>query len=181
MDKRNEIIRVATQLFTENGFESTPISAICGQAEISKGLVIYHFKNKNELLREVFVYITHIIEEADKNDQHVTKTENKLEAMIDSIFDGMTVPEHRKIYQFNFSVMVHPKTRALLLDLIQERYLGLQSSTEEVFRALGYENPEVVTKMFIAEIDGIAMNYLLNDGFPIEEVKREFAKKYINK
>lgn len=74
--------------------------------------------------------------------------------------------------------MVHPTTRAIVVDLIDERYQGLQASTEEVFRSLGHTNPAVVTKMFIAEIDGIAMNYLLNEDFPIEEIRQEFIKKY---
>lgn len=178
MDKRDKIIEVATRLFAENGFENTPISTICNEVNISKGLVFHHFKNKNELLRQVFIHITQIIEEADKSDGHITETEFRLESMIDSIFGGMTVPEHRKIYQFNFSVMIHPATRAIVLDLIEERYQALQNSTEEVFRSLAHPNPEVVTKMFIAEIDGIAMNYLLDDDFPIEAIKEEFIKKY---
>ncbi|MDA0149005.1 TetR/AcrR family transcriptional regulator [Vibrio sp. LaRot3] len=179
MSKRQKVVEVATRLFSENGFENTPVSMICEQAEVSKGAVFHHFKNKNDILREVFVYITAAIEEADKSDEHIIDTDNRLEAMIDSIFDGMTVAEHRKMYQFNFSVMVHPTTRAIVSDLIEERYQALQASTEEVFRSLCYPNPAVVTKMFIAEIDGIAMNYLLNDDFPIEDVKQEFINKYV--
>ncbi|WP_257214449.1 TetR/AcrR family transcriptional regulator [Vibrio coralliilyticus] len=178
MDKREQIIEVATELFAENGFEKTPISTICERAEVSKGLVFHHFKNKNELLREVFVQITNIIEDTDQNDESHAKSEDRLEAMINAIFDGMTVPEHRKIYQFNFSVMVHPSTREIVADLIDKRYQGLRQSTEDVFRSLSYPNPELVTKMFVAEIDGIAMNYLLNDDFPIEGVRKEFMKKY---
>ncbi|HHG3486067.1 TPA: TetR/AcrR family transcriptional regulator [Vibrio parahaemolyticus] len=178
MDKREQIIEVATRLFAENGFENTPISTICEQAEVSKGLVFHHFKNKNELLREVFTQITKIIEETDQNDQLSVGTEGRLETMINSIFDGMMVPEHRKIYQLNFSVMVHPTTREVVSDLIDKRYQDLQRSTEEVFRSLSHHNPELVTKMFVAEVDGIAMNYLLNDDFPIEGVRNEFIKKY---
>lgn len=178
IDKRQQIIEVATQLFAEHGFEKTPVSTICEKAKISKGLVFHHFKNKNELLREVFIHITQIIEEADKEDKGVVEHELALETMIHSIFDAMTVPEHHKIYQFNFSVMVHPTTRAIVVDLINERYKGLQASTEKVFRSLGHSNPVIVTKMFIAEIDGIAMNYLLNDDFPIKEIRQEFIKKY---
>lgn len=178
MDKRQHIIEVATHLFSVNGFEKTPISLICEEAGVSKGLVFHHFKNKNDLLREVFVHISSIIEETDQQDASIDSNKIRMESLINSIFDGMTVPEHRKMYQFNFSVMVHPTTRVIVVDLIDERYKGLQVSTEDVFRALGHENPTVITKMFIAEIDGIAMNYLLNDDFPINEVKQEFIKKY---
>ncbi|NLS14828.1 TetR/AcrR family transcriptional regulator [Vibrio sp. SM6] len=178
MDKRQKIIDVATRLFATHGFEKTPISLICEEAEVSKGLIFHHFKNKDDLLREVFVHITSIIEEADHQDANVAVNDIRMASLIDSIFDGMMKPQHRKMYQFNFSVMVHPTTRAIVVDLIEERYHGLQMSTEAVFRALGYENPALITKMFIAEIDGIAMNYLLNDDFPINEIKQEFAKKY---
>lgn len=178
MDKRQEIIEVATRLFSENGFEKTPVSLICEEAEISKGLVFHHFKNKNELLRQVFIYMSEVIEETDKADAKVEDKDIRLEAMINSIFEGMSVPQHRKMYQFNFSVMVHPTTRAIVADLIEERYQGLQASTEAVFRSLKYPNPDVVAKMFIAEIDGISMNYLLNDDFPLEAIKQEFIKKY---
>ncbi|KLV01283.1 TetR/AcrR family transcriptional regulator [Photobacterium aphoticum] len=178
MDKRHHIIEVATRLFSEKGFEKTPISLICEEAEVSKGLVFHHFKNKNDLLREVFVHITSVIEEVDQQDAHIDVNDIRMESLINSIFDGMTKPEHRKMYQFNFSVMVHPTTRSIVVDLIDERYQGLQTSTEEVFRALGHDNPSVITKMFIAEIDGIAMNYLLNDDFPINEIQQEFIKKY---
>lgn len=178
MDKRQSIIEVATRLFAENGFENTPISLICAEAEISKGLVFHHFKNKNILLREVFTHITRIIEETDEKDEQVAFDDGRLEAMINAIFDGMTMPQYRKMYQFNFSVMVQPTTRAIVEDLIKERYQGLQESTEEVFRGLNHPNPDVVTRMFIAEIDGIAMNYLLNDDFPIDAIRQEFIRKY---
>lgn len=48
----------------------------------------------------------------------------------------MTIPEHRTIYQFNFNVMVHPATKALLIDLINERMDGLRAASEEVFYTL---------------------------------------------
>ncbi|GAL37615.1 transcriptional regulator TetR family [Vibrio maritimus] len=178
MDKKDKIIQVATKLFAERGFEKTPISTIVEEAEVSKGLVFHHFKNKNELLRAVFMHITEVINEADNSDQDVASNDHKVKALIDSIFDGMTITKHRKMYQFNFSVMVHPTTRNIVLDLIQERYLALQSSTEEVFRSIGHPNPKVIAQMLVAEVDGIAMNYLLNDGFPIEEIRQEFISKY---
>jgi hypothetical protein len=74
--------------------------------------------------------------------------------------------------------MVQPTTRALLIDLIDERMGGLQEATAEVFRYLSHPNPAVISRMLVAEIDGIALNYLLNDDFPITLVEEEFIKKY---
>lgn len=178
MDKKDQIIEVALQLFAKNGFEKTPVSAICEEAEVSKGLVFHHFKNKNELLREVFKYITKIIDETDDSFLAVEDPKQRLKTLIEAIFAGMSVPEHRAIYQFNFNVMVQPITRALLIDLIDERMDALREGAEEVFEYLGHAQPAVISRMFVAEIDGIALNYLLNDDFPLEAVKQEFIKKY---
>ncbi|UKA11959.1 TetR/AcrR family transcriptional regulator [Photobacterium damselae] len=139
---------------------------------------MFRLLDLNDLLREVFVHITSIIEEVDNQDATIDANGIRMESLIDSIFESMTKPEHRKMYQFNFSVMVHPTTRAIVVDLIEERYRRLQMSTEKVFCALGHKNPTVITKIFIEEIDGIAMNYLLNDDFPINEIKQEFTNKY---
>ncbi|WP_114765058.1 TetR/AcrR family transcriptional regulator [Vibrio rhodolitus] len=178
MDKKDQIITVALKLFAKNGFEKTSVSAICEEAEVSKGLVFHHFKNKNELLREVFNYISKIIDETDDSYLAVKEPKARLETLIEAIFTGMAVPEHRAIYQFNFNVMVQPTTRALLIDLIDERMDGLRAGVEEVFEYLGHQQPAVISRMFVAEIDGIALNYLLNDDFPLEAVKQEFIKKY---
>ncbi len=178
MSRKQRVIEAATKLFAEQGFEKTPISLICEVAEVSKGTVFHHFKNKDEILRAVFIHITTFIEEADQKDEAVADEDLLLSTMIESIFDGMTIAEHRQMYQFNFNVMVHPVTRAIVADLIDQRYQALQVSTQNVFRKLGHQNPEIIAKMFIAEIDGIAMNYLLNDDFPIESIKREFIGKY---
>ncbi|MFA0086714.1 TetR/AcrR family transcriptional regulator [Vibrio sp. 10N.261.51.F12] len=179
MDKREQIIAVATQLFAEIGFEKTPVSMICDSAGVSKGLVFHHFKNKNELLRQVFKNITLLIGETDTRYQNISNPRDKLVAYIDAIFKAMVVPEHRIIYQFNFNVMVQPTTRALLIDLIDERMNGLRAATEAVFEYASHENPALISRMLVAEVDGIALNYLLNDDFPIELIKDEFIKKYV--
>ena len=47
MGKRDQLIEIATKLFSERGFENTPLSVICETANVSKGLIFHHFKSKN--------------------------------------------------------------------------------------------------------------------------------------
>ncbi|MEM9215423.1 MAG: TetR/AcrR family transcriptional regulator, partial [Cyanobacteria bacterium P01_F01_bin.150] len=63
MNKKQQIIQAAIELFATCGYEKTSIAAICEQAKVSKGAVFHHFKNKDELLREVFVRMAQIINE----------------------------------------------------------------------------------------------------------------------
>lgn len=179
MDKREQIIEIATELFAENGYEKTPISAICARASISKGLVFHHFKTKDELLREIFISITEIISESGNSYKNVIDPRERLVAFIDSIFVAMAVPEHRLIYQLNFNLMVQPATRAILTDLIEARAILLREEVEDVFNYISLENSKVAGRMFIAEIDGIALNYLFfGEDFDLDLIKEEFINKY---
>ncbi|WP_404394120.1 TetR/AcrR family transcriptional regulator [Pseudoalteromonas phenolica] len=180
MDKREEILDVATKLFAKNGFEKTPISAICTEANISKGLVFHHFKTKDELLREIFARITEIIGNSSKAYKQKTDPTQRLIAFIESIFSAMSVDEHKYIYQLNFNVMFQPSTRSLLQDLIEERTNILQTEVKEIFDFLGYKSSSIISRLFVAEVDGIALNYLfLGDDFDLPAVKQVFIEKYV--
>ncbi|WP_261844813.1 TetR/AcrR family transcriptional regulator [Aliamphritea ceti] len=177
MDKREQILNIATELFSENGFEKTPISAICEGANVSKGLVFHHFKNKDILLREIFVRTTEIIGELNREQARISDPRQRLAALIESIFASMI--EHRKLYQFNLNVLLQPTTRAILSDLIEERATMLLETTEDIFSQLSKDNSRVLSHLFIAEIDGTAMNYLFSyDAFPLMLIKDELIKKY---
>ncbi|WP_286263217.1 TetR/AcrR family transcriptional regulator [Thalassotalea atypica] len=47
--KRQQILKSATQLFTENGYASTSMALIAKSADVSKQTVYSHFGNKEEL------------------------------------------------------------------------------------------------------------------------------------
>jgi len=55
-DKKQEaIVNAAVTLITEFGFEDTSISKIAKQANVSPATIYIYFKNKDELLKEVFL------------------------------------------------------------------------------------------------------------------------------
>nr|WP_228006088.1 TetR/AcrR family transcriptional regulator [Vibrio cyclitrophicus] len=67
MDKKQQAIQAAIELFATQGFEKTSIVQVCETAKVSKGLVFHHFKNKDDLLRKVFVRMAEIISEVGEN------------------------------------------------------------------------------------------------------------------
>lgn len=177
MDKRELILETSIELFTKNGFEKTPVSAICEQAGISKGLVFHYFKNKDVLLRELFIRTTEIIGDIGKDQEDISEPKQRLVALINAIFSSMI--EHRKLYQFNLNVMLQPVTRAILVDLIEERASMLLETTEAIFSQLSKDESTVLSHLFIAEIDGVAMNYLFSyEHFPLERIRDKLIEKY---
>jgi len=53
--KRDRILAVALQLFVEQGFRGTSTSQIAREAEVATGTLFHHFKNKEELIRELYL------------------------------------------------------------------------------------------------------------------------------
>jgi len=52
-DTREELLRVATRIFAEQGFKAATIREICAEANVNIALVNYHFSSKAELYHTV--------------------------------------------------------------------------------------------------------------------------------
>ncbi|MEN8137168.1 MAG: TetR/AcrR family transcriptional regulator [Bacteroidota bacterium] len=59
LDKRTLILNTTLGLLSENGFHGTPISLIAEKANIGAGTIYRYFKNKEELINELFIEIEH--------------------------------------------------------------------------------------------------------------------------
>lgn len=177
MDKKEQIIAVATQLFAERGFENTAVSLICETAKVSKGLVFHHFKSKQELLREIFSRTTELIKNINATDPNCTTPQEQLKDMLESFFAGLAV--NKMLFQFNLNMMLQPLTRSILQDLIDKRAAFLLRSVQEIFEEMDPENALVLSYAFIAELDGIALHYFsIYEDYPLAEMQNHLLKKY---
>src|SRR5262245_10098236 len=52
-DSRDEILRAAMSLFANRGFHETSMSEVAREAHVSKALIFWHFKTKEELFMAV--------------------------------------------------------------------------------------------------------------------------------
>ena len=184
MDKKQQIIESAIALFATTGYEKTSIAAICEHSEVSKGLVFHHFKNKEGLLREVFMRMAEIINEVSGNSVVVSKelsAKEQLVNFLEEIFVSMASPEQKLYYQFDFQVLCQPSARLILKDLFDERYQLMMNSFQDILCEIPAANPLVDSHMLIAEIDGIALNYLFaKDDYPLTEIKDRFIQKQLS-
>ena len=62
-EKRPLILRAATEVFAEEGFNSVTVAAIADRAGIGKGTVYEYFSSKDELLFAVFEWMNEGIAE----------------------------------------------------------------------------------------------------------------------
>ena len=77
-------------------------------------------------------------------------------------------------------MMVQPNTREVLNDLIKERSSFILKATRSIFDEIYPSNSLVMSHMFIAELDGIALSYLgIYEDFPLVQIKEHVINKYI--
>lgn len=177
MDKREQLLEIATKLFSERGFENTPLSMVCEEANVSKGLISHHFKSKNDLLREIFMRTTKLIIEMNTNEKESRSPREQLADLLESFF--VQLEADKLFFQFNLNMIVHPSTREVLDDLIKERSSFILEATKNIFEKIDADNSLVNSHMFIAELDGIALNYLgIYKDFPLDQIKALVLKKY---
>ncbi|TJY33452.1 TetR/AcrR family transcriptional regulator [Pontimicrobium aquaticum] len=177
MDKRKQIIDVATNLFSKKGYENTPLSAVCEVAKVSKGLIFHHFKSKNDLLREIFHNTTKLMVDINQCSNVNQSPNERLHAIIESVFKQLETD--KMLFQLNLNLMLQPSTRDTLKDLINERSNLILNATKKLFNEIDSNNADVLSYIFIAELDGIALNYLcIFDDYPLAKIKKQILSKY---
>jgi len=72
-DSRDEILKAAIRLFATRGFHETSMSEVAREAKVSKALIFWHFKTKEELFLAVLnkllePYVIDFAEESEKLD-----------------------------------------------------------------------------------------------------------------
>ncbi|WP_394211869.1 TetR/AcrR family transcriptional regulator [Enterovibrio calviensis] len=183
MDKKKQIIESAIELFGTIGYEKTSVSTICEHSDVSKGLVFHHFKNKEGLLKEVFMRMAEIVNEVSDGslaNSEVLSPKEKLVNYLEAIFTSMASQEHKLYYRFDFQILCQPATRELLKDLFEERYQLMMDSFVEILVEIPASEPQVDSHSIIAEIDGIALNYLFaKDDYPLTGIKDRFIQKQL--
>ena len=99
---RDEILNVALELFSVNGYEATSISQLADAVGIRKASLYSHFASKQEILDDVVAsvlegYAEHsIFADADWDDPEFTKDK-----------EGMTAEDAAKMIQSQVSYIVH--------------------------------------------------------------------------
>jgi TetR/AcrR family transcriptional regulator len=62
-EKEDRIIRAATRVFAENGYEKASTNAIVKEAKISKGILFHYFNSKKELYISLYEHLADLFTE----------------------------------------------------------------------------------------------------------------------
>lgn len=130
-DKQKSIYLAAAKLFAQNGFEGTSMDDIAKKANVAKGTIFYHFKNKEELfsalIEEGVGILSSDIEKIYKKSGDV---KDKISQIIDYHF--IFFKKHRDLCLIILGQIGNfQKQWNASMDLIREKYL---TSMEKIIK-----------------------------------------------
>lgn len=126
---REEILRAATELFSEKGFDNTTVRDICQHAEANVAAVNYHFKGKiglgEAVIDNLFENVTEMQEIAQK-EQTITSAKEWKAAICTFIYSFILDRDKEEYRNFHRSQLIfrelnHPTK---LFQKMFKKYLG---------------------------------------------------------
>lgn len=99
---REEIIEAAAHLFETVGFEKTTMEEIARKAEVTRGAIYWHFKNKADVLKEFIDRendrVAELVSEAlGSDDSSFGKLKNMIFSVVDNFYDNRRFRQFIKI------------------------------------------------------------------------------------
>ncbi|RDV14789.1 TetR/AcrR family transcriptional regulator [Pontibacter diazotrophicus] len=169
------LVETALSLFSENGYEATSIRQIASEAGVSLGLMYNYFSSKEELLLEIFRLgykdIQHSFAKSGKPEgtsalkQHILQTVQLLK-------------EKKHFWRLLHSLRFQRNIMAPVALEVQEQINYVEAQLKDNLMEAGVHAPDLEAKLLFASIDGMAMHYLLNENYPLDEVANQLIQKY---
>lgn len=183
-EKRVEdIVNAAIEIFIKNGYDGTSIDSIAKKANISKGGLYHHFKNKEEILyyanekicQPTYEFINEAINKEDVVEGLKYYIRNYLLYWLD----------HRKEMAFIFLTMTKALNSPQMWDVYSEYYKQLETFLfnlyEKGIASEKFIKHDAKTNVIalISSLDGVLPNLVMNKGLNPDDVIKGFEEKFI--
>lgn len=177
-NKKDHIMAVAMELFSEQGYKNTSIKKIAHTAGVSQGLMYNYFSGKEALLAHIFK--TSIDDIRNSFTPATSSSDSELHPFEQYILRTFEIiGSHRQFWRLFHSVRMQAEIQELLKSEIGE----LQSEIFQQLTTLLSTTSVLATpanvRLLFATIDGIAGHFLLDNDYPLEEVMQELIHSYI--
>jgi AcrR family transcriptional regulator len=164
-DSRDEILKAAMQLFANRGFHETSMSEVAREARVSKALIFWHFKTKEELFVAVLnrllePYFIDFAEEAAMDER------TQIEKLVESYL--LFVRDNASSVRFFLAQMLHDQRLSESLnDQVLKLYSGYRAMLVELIARAQQKGictrrtaPEAAAAFLLSALNGLLIEYL---------------------
>ena len=174
---RENIEKIALELFALKGYHATSISQIAEKAGISKGLLYNYFKNKEQLLDSVVMKVYDEIMRIVQMSGNLP-AEKQIEQMIIQTIDHLK--KNISFWRLYLFLIHQSDVQKKLSDLYEKMRDDYMNYVVKLFEEIGSENPAMEAMMLGTMFDGIGINYVTAPkGFPIDEIRDYLVEVFV--
>jgi len=181
IDSRQEILRTASRLFQQKGYDATSMNDVAAALKLSKGGLYHHFESKDEILFEIMNHAMDIT-----RDRVVTPVlaiadpEQRLRALIRLHIETVIGPRDREI-----TVMLHenhplPPTLRKRINTRKKEYVhfveALVGDVQRVRRAKGAVTPRAAAFALLGMINWIYQWYKPGGSLQAQHIIPQFTE-----
>ncbi|NLY91144.1 MAG: TetR/AcrR family transcriptional regulator [Firmicutes bacterium] len=125
-DTRERILEASAKLFAEKGYSATGIDEIARNVGITKSVIYYHFKNKEDILQTLIAEAFAQIRQPEINEPHKRfhETGEQFQEVMDLI-QFMNTERNRQIIKIIFMESMKEKSKSVPLFEIWDQSLAL--------------------------------------------------------
>ncbi|MGH7950168.1 MAG: TetR/AcrR family transcriptional regulator [Candidatus Binataceae bacterium] len=165
-DSRDEILHAAMRLFASRGFHETSMSEVAREARVSKALIFWHFKTKEELFLAVLnrllePYFIDFAEETSALDERA-----QILKLVESYF--RFVRENASSIRFFLAQLLHDEHASeTLTDQVMKLYTGYRAMLVELIDAAQHKGqcsrrfePATAAGFLLSALNGLMIEYL---------------------
>jgi AcrR family transcriptional regulator len=178
--RRRQIVEAAIRVMADKGWDATSIDEITREAGVSRGLVSYHFTDKQELLSEMLKRCQEAAR--DVTTEALEAAEDPVERM--RIIFRVTLELTRDdpaIYEIFLHFMASGRSHPDLRDQIRQLYRGFRDGTARTIRMGQHSghfrkdiDADAAAARHIGIMTGVALQWILDpESFSLDEVIRQ--------
>jgi AcrR family transcriptional regulator len=173
-DSRDEILRAAMRLFANRGFHETSMSEVAREAHVSKALIFWHFKTKEELFLAVLnrllePYFIDFAEEAGVLDERA-----QIKKLVE--FYLSFVRDNASSVRFFLAQMLHDQHFSEgLNEQVLKLYSGYRNMLVELIARAQQKglcnvrfSPEAAAGFLLSALNGILIEHLFVANNPLD-------------
>lgn len=175
---RNDLIQSAQKCLVEQGVDKFTLKAVAEMGGVTQGTVYYHFRTKEQLLLEVV---------KDICDQSWGELSEGNENIIqDAIKSAKSRCSHDSFYHKLFFILMvsgfnNEKIREQLGNILMKENTALNNHLLSIWSKSPIEGVSMETWgiFFNAIVDGLALQALLSENFPVEKIYNELDQLFV--
>jgi AcrR family transcriptional regulator len=168
LQTRDRILSTAARLFSEHGYEHTPLSQVAREAQVSKALVLWHFDTKEALFRAA---LGRTLEpyHLDVEDLEGLDESAQIELLMDRFYEFVRANVYSVRFLFGLLIRGEPK-RDDVIGRVSELYDLFRSVLAEIIergRNRGHfradVNPRLDASLILASLGGLLIEQLMRN------------------